>query len=416
MPRPEQLLSRWTLPEVVHPPTYRKFVICVPNDRFYIAAFRGLLMELTYSKNWQRDTAHTAAEVTRVWQHALNDVICDDCQQTIISRDEMEYIMSVCEQLRFHNGKLQGLCCGEWVDIDGQADSPPGGGTQPGDGTDQPGAGDCLTYHAVMNANNRWYLPTVVNTGDVLTLSSANGAGNDGTVSPWRCPSGDTFFAGACIGGSGGPAGGDPESTANHMEIVCSVDGTFYRIFDAPLTIPGGVTNGEVFFQVNDSDLTDNAGSYSFDVERCNNESPGWTSVLDLEHNEYVSFISSDYGAWSFGTGWTATAGPSGSSLWVVRLDLNFDSTTLASASVLYNAGGGAGPDTNVSFNTDPGFVLYGSRNPVGNGTDLVTATGEIRGSVTGIWIGINSGTVNVAPVMRQLTLTGQGTKPSQLP
>lgn len=302
--------SRWTLPAVVHPETYRKFVICVPNERFYIAAFQGLLIELTYSKNWQRDTAHTAAIVSRVWQEALESVLCDDCGEIIVTPD-MEYEMSICELLRFQNGKLQGFCCGEWVDITGQGTLPPNGGDQPGGGTEQPGPGECVTYHGKMNASNQWYLPTVLNDGDTVELTNAVGAGNDGTLSPWHCPDGSTFFAGACIGGTGGPSGGDPDSSADHMELIMNIDGTWYEPIDGVITVSGGVVNGSAYIQVNDSDITDNAGSYTFDVEVCNNAAVGWERVIDFALTNGL-FVSSSFpgytgGVWVPGTGWQAT-------------------------------------------------------------------------------------------------------------
>jgi len=274
--------SRWVLPSIIHPARYRKFVICVPDERFYIAAFQGLLIELTYSKNWQRDPSHKAAVVSRVWQTALENVLCDDCGETVLL-DELEYIMSVCEQLRFQNGKLQGFCCGQWVDIDGQTDLPPGGGDQPGSGTDQPGPGECSTYHGKMQANNKWYLPTVLSTGDTVSLTNVSGAGNDGTLSPWHCPNGNTFFAGACIGGTRGFDGSDPDSSGHHMEIVLNIGGTWYEPLDGIVTVPGGVVNAESFIQVNDSNISDNAGSYTFDVEVCNNQAATWSHTLDFE-------------------------------------------------------------------------------------------------------------------------------------
>lgn len=296
--------SRWVLPTIINPPTYRKFVVCVPNERFYVAAFQGLLIELTYSKNWQRDPTHKAALVSRVWQNALENVLCDDCGE-IIKVLESEYEMAICEQLRYQDGKLQGYCCGEWVDIEGQTGNPPGGGTQPGGGTEQPPAGECLTYHASMTANNKWYLPTVVSAGDVITVSNLTGAGNDGTLSPWHCPDGDTFFAGACIGGTGGPSGGDPDGSANHMELVMNIGGTWYEPVAGAVTVPGGVSNAEVYFQVNDSVLSDNAGSYVFDVEVCNNQDTAWIHVWDFTlTNGGWTALAGGTGVWVPGAGW----------------------------------------------------------------------------------------------------------------
>lgn len=303
--------SRWTLPRIVHPQKYRRFVICVPDEQFYIAAFQGLLIELTYSKNWQRDVDHTAAVVSRVWQHALEDVLCDTCGTPVLI-DESDYEMSLCEQLRFNTTthKLQALCCGEWVNISGQGADVPGGGDQPGGGTEQPGVGGCQTYHGKLNANGQWYLPTVVSAGDTIQLDNVRGAGYDGTVSPWHCPNGDTFFGGACVGGTGGPAGGDPAAAANHMEIVLHVSGVWYRPLNGAITVPGGVSLADAYLQVNDSALSDNAGSYTFDVIVCNNQTPVWCHYFDFALDTYGfsvvvpgSQVSGDSGHWVAGTG-----------------------------------------------------------------------------------------------------------------
>lgn len=317
--------SRWTLPEVVYPTGYRRFVICVPDEQFYIAAFQGLLIELTYSKNWQRDPAHTAAIVSRIWQQALANVLCDDCGEVIL-HEESEYEMALCEQLRFHNGKLQALCCGEWTTIDGQEGIVIGGSDQEGSGAEQPDPGECATYHASFQANSQYLVPTVVNAGDTVEVTNISGAGWDGvTLGLWYCPNGQIFFAGGCAGPTT-TDGGDPDPSLPHMGLIVGIDGTWYDANAGLITVPGGVVNAPVVIQVNDGTLGDNAGSYALDVEVCNNEAVEWERILDLELNDYgfvgSSFPGYDGGVWVPGNGWEATDEFDGSN-WARHLQIS---------------------------------------------------------------------------------------------
>lgn len=61
----------YILPLEIDPP---RFSICIeiPDDIYHIAAFWGALDTLTWSKNWQRDEAHTAAQVSRVWTRIID--------------------------------------------------------------------------------------------------------------------------------------------------------------------------------------------------------------------------------------------------------------------------------------------------------------------------------------------------------
>lgn len=295
--------SRWVLPQTINPPRYRRFVVCVPDERFYIAAFRGLLIELTYSKNWQRDSDNSAAAVSRVWQTALESVFCDDCDINVI--EEMEYQMSICEQLRFNpeTGKLQGLCCGEWTDIAGQIPGEGTGGTPPGGGTPQPTPGGCTSYHMVLSAQEQWLLPTVVNAGDVISFSNPKGVAQGTPGNLWYCPNGSVFFAGLCTGVYGND-GGDPIPTEAHMAVVAQIAGVWYGS-QSPITVPGGVSNAPVVFQVNDGILGDNSGGYSVDLEVCNNQAGEWTSVLNFALSTYGWVnAGANTGVWVPGSGW----------------------------------------------------------------------------------------------------------------
>lgn len=182
--------------------------------------------------------------------------------------------------------------------------------TQPGAGTPQPApGGGCQTYHAILDANGKWLLPAPVNSGDTITVTNAKGATNDGTVSPWNCPDGSTFFAGACIGG-GGTSGGDPDPSVNHMALLGHVGSLFFPVLGGPVTLPGGIAFGQLTFQVNDAILSDNLGSIEFDVQVCNEQAATWSHTFDFRTTDggfvayQPSFLSSAPGHWVAGQGW----------------------------------------------------------------------------------------------------------------
>lgn len=296
--------AKWVLPDVVNPPDRLCFMVPVPNDRKHIGAFFGALFNLTSARFWQDDPDHTALAVAQVWRDIFDELRQSDCNPVCpVPISEMEYEMSICEQLRFQDGKLQGLCCGEWVDIAGQGDIVIGGPGQQGGDQPQPVPGGCLTYHAQFSAKSQYNVPTAVSAGDTLTFSNPQGSGHDGTVSPWKCPNGQTFFAGQCIG-LGGTSGTDPAPAIDHMALIALIGGVYYPAFSGTITVPAGVVNAEIIIQTNDSNLDDNSGSYALDIEVCNN-------AVATSYSHLFNFVSGPNG-WqvqgSNGAGWSAGA------------------------------------------------------------------------------------------------------------
>lgn len=233
-------------------------------------------------------------------------------EPTTPSISEMEYLMSVCEQLRFHNGKLQGYCCGEWVDIAGQGGIVIGGSDQQGGGAPQPDPGSCQTYHAQFEANGTYLVPTVVNAGDEITFSNADGSGADGAfLGSWYCPDGGTFFGGLCLPVYSTDAG-DPDPTLSHMSLIAKIGSLYYRADTGTITVPGGVVNEQVLLQVNDGTIGDNSGSYALDIEVCNNQSLSWEQIFDFALSP-GGWTLQTYGApgfagvWTPGVGWVHT-------------------------------------------------------------------------------------------------------------
>lgn len=307
--------SRYVLPEVVDPPERVCFQVYVPKDRQHIAAFLGAIYGLSKPYEWENDSAHTAIAVGRVWREIFDNLHSGDCVSNTILIDELEYEMSICEQLRFQDGKLQALCCGEWSDIPGQGDSALGGSGQPGDGATQPQPGETACYSGRLLGTGQWYLPTTVSTGDTIEITDTGGSWHDGAFSVWRCPDGNIFFAGACIA-STATDGGDPLPSQPHMSLIANIGGTYYPVLTGGIfTVPGGVSNSPVILQANDGTLTDNAGEISFKACVKNNQAGTFHHVQNLAINPGLFHLSAptDNGVYTPGIGFEdAVWGPDG--------------------------------------------------------------------------------------------------------
>lgn len=282
-------------------------LFCVSFNQAYAPFVRGAIFAMLQRQMW--DGTDAELDLMRMRVHQLLYIFGQrtDCPLPADLTGEYEVMASLCESLRFVNGKLQALCCGEWTDVDGQL--PGEGEVQPGEGTPVPGEGECVSYHVNLLANLQWQLPAPVNAGDVLTFSNPRGSAQDGSGSGiYYCPAGDIYFAGRCSGVFG-TDGGDPASGEAHMGTVVQINGVWYGTQD-PITVPPGVVNKPAVFQVNDGTLSDNSGGYNFDVEHCNNVQPSWCHTFDfaLSPHGFSIFVpgaqvGGGSGHWVAGTG-----------------------------------------------------------------------------------------------------------------
>lgn len=403
--------ATWTLPSVVNPVGRRCFVIEVPDERQHIAAFRGALLNLASAYKWANDSAHTAIEVAAVWQDVY-DLVRECRPDTAPSGgvDEGELMIrqnpdNPCELQTSINGT--DWCTFADFSLCIPAPNQPGGGT-----TQPPPGGGQACYQAQLQANGSWVLPTVVSAGDVLEVSNATGASQDGTVSPWRCPNGQTFFAGQCVG-AGGTSGTDPLPSANHMRLIYIIDGTAYDAMAGAVTVPGGVSSAEVTLQVNDSTLTDNSGSYQFQVCATNNQSGSWSSTFDFTVDPYSSLLTVVAGSWTPSVGYEGTStGPT--QLSFVAYTLNAGSVDITAMTAYYSCAGHSGASDILAFYQGPGGYI-GSPTEPSIGTNIgfnqtISATVNQPGFQVGS--GDDAGPVSHS----KLIVTGTGIKPSGWP
>jgi len=305
-------------PRTPYPDKLRCVTFYLPDDPLWYSVFWGMLDELTFAKNW--DTGKTSGlDLAAHWQ-----AVMDAARQN--------FIQQICAVLPSSAGGADGdenmirqdpdNPCLLQTSIDGTnwctfADfskciAPSG---QPGAGAPQPQpGGPAQCYHLTLNANGKVLVPVVVNDGDTVEITNFSGAGNDGTSAQWFCADGPQFFAGACIGGTEFLSGSDPLPTANHMRLVMDIDGTFHDGIGGPVTVSGGVVNGQVAIQVNDPTLASCTGQYTLDVCVTNNATVNWCHEIDFAFS-IQGFNAGDHSGnplatYTAGIGWQSVLDP----------------------------------------------------------------------------------------------------------
>jgi len=288
--------AKYVLPATIDPARICTTVL-VPNDPQHIAAFLGAIRGLGSAINWQDDLSHTAKDVAAVWRDVFDLIVMGNCAQA--GSDDVQFRQNGC-LLEFS------VDCVNWQTLYDPTGCFGPGVTQPsGEGELSPD--QCKTYHVVLQGNNVWRLPVKVTDGYTITITNVQGAWSDGS-GPWNCPNGQPYVLGACVG-AGGTASGDPAPLIDHMRLIAVFSaGGSIDAFETAFTIGSGIGDTDVDFQANDSDLTNNLGSISFDVEVCATAEPSWCYEFD--------FLTSDGGftnwgsgasVWVSGSGWHGT-------------------------------------------------------------------------------------------------------------
>lgn len=167
---------------------------------------------------------------------------------------------------------------------------------------DTPAPGECKTFLAQLSANSAWVCPMPVSAGDVINVTDARGTWNDGAagaVGPWRCPDGVASFFGVCFTATITEET-DPMPELNHMRLIGNVNETWFDGL-AQYVVPEGVSNAQLVFQANDSEISDNLGNITFKVEVCNGASLDWYHEFDL--TAAIPEWTVEHGLWQSGQG-----------------------------------------------------------------------------------------------------------------
>lgn len=227
---------------------------------------------------------------------------------------------------------------------------------QPGPGAPQPAPdGGQACYSIQMPANQFSYLPTTVNTGDVLQIQNPTGAVSSSHNDLWRCEDGGQFFAGANVGYPqtfvDDPLPGSPSGA-----LIVVVGGMNYFIGAGSWTVPGGITNAPLLFQVNDADTTGLSGSYQFQVCVTNNAMSSYSHTFPIStlpspwivNCPVTSDLTQDFADWVSGTGFVGQCLPQGGGEYLVAVacQLTCPAMNFSDMQVTYDAdsttGGGA--------------------------------------------------------------------------
>lgn len=276
------------IPQEIAPDKLTCVQLMIPDSVAAKRQLMGMVRALSRWNQYDRDSAHSAKAWADIWKIACQYTI-ESCGKEPQLIEEWEDKLAICESLRWHNGVLQGFCCGEWVDIptDGTGYMP--GATQP-TGTDRPAPGATGCQPLLLNAKGVRVFPFPVLNGDIVTVTQITGDWWDGAIGPWYAPDGSSapFLIPSGIKGH---AGGDPSGTAYHMQLIAEAGGVYYPVNSGvPFTIAGPSGSQQLQFQANDGTLDDNQGDISFLVCVQNGQSAPvseWCFTLDFRYSDY---------------------------------------------------------------------------------------------------------------------------------
>lgn len=261
-------------------PTGRKcFSFSVPDDPTWTGIFWGALYMLSVWASYKRDSSHTAALIAETWRQIIDDAytggtICvsdiqwrqqDDCllQWSLDGGSTWTTIYdgSLCIAAKIEDGTIQG-----------GSKTPQTGGTP----------NVCIDTFPAVDSRGAWQLPHLVSAGDTIevTIPVTPQVWTDDIFNPTLYCADGTFWDITTGCGAGDPAhSGDPDLSANHMELLLAINGVFYRPLSGKVTVPGGVTNAPAFLLANDVLPSDNLGQITVKVEYC---AVGYLHVFDF--------------------------------------------------------------------------------------------------------------------------------------
>ncbi len=199
------------------------------------------------------------------------------------------------------------------------------------------------------------------------------------------------FFAGFCTGVTFTNSG-NPLPSVAEMKLCASINGTFYDVYSGIFTVPSGIINGSVQFQVNHADISGDGGALSFDVNVCNNQTAGWSHTFNFSANDggftQIAYpAGNDTAVWNAGDAWNSIPCVElfGVGVYtIIAIQRAIAASVITAFSMTYDSTLGANPagdQTRVSLRNGSGdnfIILEAPR----SGTNL---TDSWTGSVTGV-------------------------------
>lgn len=267
----------------VDPPTAGPFFY-IPVNCAWMPFVAGSLQQLLLQTTWDTDP-DTLIKV----QGWIFDMIAQFNCASALTIEQLcgsfptsgEDCMGCC--LKYENGILMQLDCGQWRPVDGQGQGGVGPTTQPAAGSPQPApGGGCADYAGLIVGSNEWMIPTSLSTGDTIQLVSADGATSDDNIN-WRCKDGAQYLLGDCY-----PLyGKDPSSLlpADFLgSVLLHIGSDYYDLGGAGTIVLGGsYSNQPATLTVNYPATNKVNGQLGIRVTVCNNQQPGpWIELFDF--------------------------------------------------------------------------------------------------------------------------------------
>lgn len=284
--------TSWKLPRNLEPrEKVRCITLLLPDDDEYELLLRSAIYDefcLTWMC-WQRDGTRNGQNQVELWRRVLATwKRCEETPTIIegVDTDMTDKLIDIkCDSSGVCHLYIRcDVCSDTWNEVANIGDLVSGlpGQPQP----QPPSGGGQQCYQVNFQANSLGNVPTVVNTGDVLTIQSAQGAGSFNGVG-WWCVDGSSYFAGACVGG-GTTDAGDPVPATLRMALILQIGSSYYYTpVGTPFTVPSGITNQPINILANygsggSPTLSGLSGSYQVSICRTNNAAATWSHDVDF--------------------------------------------------------------------------------------------------------------------------------------
>jgi len=211
-----------------------------------------------------------------------------------------------------------------------------------------------------------------------------------------------------------GPRPEDPLPTANHMSLIANVNGTLYDAGESGtfITVPGGVTDGLMGFQLNDESIVDNQGTITFFVTVCNPEDPdNFTHVFDADGLSAWSVFGGTNASYSAGNGWVP--GNSGTNRGI-GAQIGFTERTLTNVTIKWTGTPGGADHYPTIWVVLGGVVQERVDGPDWSaGSNSFSWSGEIDADA--VWVAVlcsDDATFTGDALLFEVDISGHGTDP----
>lgn len=285
-------------------------------------------------------------------------------------------------------------------------------GSQPGGGSSQPSAGGGIVSNCVtLQTSGQLLLQAPVTTGDTIEITSADGAGNDGTLPIWWCPDGSEYFAGLCTPLSS-MVSTDPLPATQHMTLIVIIGGVPYPLYPGGVfTVPGGISLAQAVIQVNNAPLSDGSGSYNICYKQTNNQAASWCHTFDFRISKYGTIDAGSAGGaatWIPGIGWQHPGGGGNNNFISLTPGGSFTVTRIAA---VFNTNGGVACGSCECEIFAPYPTVYPGADiiPISAGDNHLDASNTL--TISSISLDANDGTATLL-TWSSLTVYGKGFDP----